>query len=165
MCYFMLYVKFFKKKQKKTDLSFLHVNYQGKPLDNLSKQREAPESQQVLPPPSHSVSKKKERTSEEGSKAICRMALIAAIGSTRAISSTTNVPKTLTFVSPVETEVPSPASRDRRVVNINRSSPKPENKSEDNSTDQGDQWSSFLDFENIEGQGDHSEPKTDGRVS
>lgn len=122
-------------------------------MDNLSKQLESPESQQMLPSPSHSfVLKKQERTPEEGSKAVCRTALIAAI------DSTSHIPKTVTFVSPVKTEVRSPASHDKMIVNISCSPPKPENKSEDNSN-------SFWVLEDIKAQGDHSEPRTDGRVS
>lgn len=138
-------------------------------MDNSSKQLEFAESQQISPPPSHSfVLKKKERTPEEGSKAIYRRALIAAIDSTRARRSITNNPSTdtLPFVSsPVKTEVPSSASLDRAVVDINCSSITPENKSKDDSTVQEDQWSPLKVYKDMEAQGDSLEPKTDGRVS
>lgn len=142
----------------------MHRNNQEIPVDNSPEQLESTESQQVSPPPSHSFFlKKKDRTPEEGSKAIYRRALIAAIGGTSARRSTTNIPTTDT--SPVKTEVPSPASLDRTVVNINCSSIKPQNKSEDNGTGEEDQWSPIRVFEDTEAQGDSSEPQTDGRVS
>uniref|UniRef100_A0A3Q3XN43 Uncharacterized protein n=1 Tax=Mola mola TaxID=94237 RepID=A0A3Q3XN43_MOLML len=109
-----------------TDLSFLHFNHCGKTLEDLTKQVESPQNQHVLLPAFHSIAlKKKERTFEEGSKAIYRTALIAAIHSARS-----DIPNTLTFMSPVKAEVPSSASRDRMVVNIDCSSPKPEDDSE-----------------------------------
>lgn len=143
-------------------------------MDNSSKQLESTKSQQIPPSPSHTFTlKKKERTPEEGSKAIYRMALIAAIGNTGARCSTTNVPKTdtnslpLPFVSsPVKTEVPSPASLDRTVVNTsnNCSLIKPENKSKDNSIVQEDQRSPLWVFEDTEAKGDNSETNRDRRV-
>lgn len=140
-----------------TDLSFLHFNHCGKPLEDLTKQVESPQNQHVLLPAFHSMAlKKKERTSEEGSKAIYRTALIAAIHSARS-----DIPNTLTFMSPVKAEVPSSASRDRMVVNIDCSSPKPEDDSENRSTSQEDQWSLSCVFEDAEAQCDHS----DARVS
>ncbi|KAM9362258.1 putative deoxyribonuclease TATDN2 [Symphorus nematophorus] len=126
--------------------------------DNSSKHSEATESQQV--PPSHSfIFKKKERTPEEGSRAICRMALIAAIDSTRGGCSTTNEPRT---PSPVTTEVPNPALLDRK-VNINCSLTELENTSEDNSTFQENQLSPVWAFEGTEAQDDPYEPNADGR--
>lgn len=69
-------------------------------MDNLFKQLESPESRQMFPSPSHSfVLKKKEKTPEEGSKTVRKMALMAAIS---------NIPRTVTYLSPVKTEVPSP---------------------------------------------------------
>ncbi|XP_073324982.1 putative deoxyribonuclease TATDN2 [Pagrus major] len=129
-----------------------------KPMDSSSKQLESAESV-ASPLPSHSfVMKKKERTPVEGSKAIYRMAVIAAIDSTKGRHSTTDIPKTLPFEhSPVKTELPSPASLDKTVMSINFSSIKPENKSEDNDTDQDDQWSP------LQAQDDNSEAKTDRR--
>ncbi|XP_044033045.1 putative deoxyribonuclease TATDN2 [Siniperca chuatsi] len=140
-------------------------------MDNSSKQLESTESQQVSPSPSHSfVLKKKERTPEEGSKAIYRMALIAAIDSTKARCSTTNIPRTdtnslsLPFVSsPVKTELPSPASLDKTVVKIYCSSIKPENKSKESGSISEDQWSPIRVFGDTEAQSDSSEPETDGR--
>lgn len=135
-------------------------------MDNSSKQLEFAESE-VSPPPSHSfVMKKKERTPEEGSKAIYRKAVIAAIDSTKGRRSTTDMPKTLLFEpSPVTTELPSPTSLDSTVMSINCSSIKPENKSDDDDTDQDDQGSPLRLFEDREALGDHSETKTDRRVS
>ncbi|XP_070759159.1 putative deoxyribonuclease TATDN2 [Enoplosus armatus] len=93
------------------------------------------------------------------------MAVIAAIGNRKERRSATNIPSlSLPFESsPVKTEVPSPASPDRTVVNIYCSSIKPENKSEDNSTVTEDQWSPIRVFEDTEAPSDRSEPKTDGR--
>lgn len=72
-------------------------------MDNLSEQLGSPESPEMLPSPSNSfVLKKKEKTPEEGLKVVRRMALMAAF------DSTSNIPKTGTFVSPVTTKVPSP---------------------------------------------------------
>ncbi|XP_059184700.1 putative deoxyribonuclease TATDN2 [Centropristis striata] len=129
-----------------------------KPTDNSSMQLESTESQEMSPFPPHSfIMKKKQRTPEEGSKAICRMALIAAFGNTRPRDSTTNIPRTCTnsqslpFVSsPGKTEAPSPE------LNIQCSS----NKSEDNLTFQEEQWSPLQD---IDAQDDGSELNTDGR--
>ncbi|XP_071351536.1 putative deoxyribonuclease TATDN2 isoform X2 [Trachinotus anak] len=136
-----------------------------KPTDNSSKQLESTDRQQVSPPPSHSfILKKKDRTPEEGSKAIYRMAVMAALGSSNARHSTSNTHRTndndlsLPLVSsPVMTEVPSPPSLDRTVMNINCSSIKPENKSRDNRTVQEYQWSP------PQARDDSSVPKTEGR--
>ncbi|XP_014914538.1 putative deoxyribonuclease TATDN2 isoform X1 [Poecilia latipinna] len=63
------------------------------PSAEIRQQDESPTSQHVLPTSHHSfILKKKERTPEEGSKAICRMALIAAIGKTRTRLGSTGVP-------------------------------------------------------------------------
>lgn len=141
-----------------------------KPMDNLSWQLESTESQQVSPPPHSFVLKKKERTPEEGSKAIYRRALIAAIGNPSTGGSSTKIPRTCTnslslpFVSsPVKTEAASPASLDGTVIDIKCSSIKPENEFEDNGTVQEEQWSPLQVFEDIGAQGDSSELKTDGR--
>lgn len=141
-------------------------------MDNLSRQLESTESQQVSPPPHSFVLKKKERTPEEGSKAIYRRALIAAIGNTSTGGNSTKIPRTCTnslslpFVSsPVKTEAASPASLDGTVIDIKCSSIKTENKFEDNGTVQEEQWSPIQMFEDIEAQVDSSELKTDGRVS
>ncbi|XP_049435165.1 putative deoxyribonuclease TATDN2 [Epinephelus fuscoguttatus] len=109
-----------------------------KHMDESPRQLESTESQQVSSPsPQTFGMKKKERTPEEVSKAICRRALIAAIGST----STTDIHRTsLSLSSPVRTEAPSPVALDRAVTNFKCSSIKPENKSEDNSTAQEEQW-------------------------
>lgn len=58
------------------------------------KELQPPEIQQVSTTPSHSfILKKKERTPEEGSKAICRKALIAALGNTASELSTATIPR------------------------------------------------------------------------
>ncbi|XP_051270676.1 putative deoxyribonuclease TATDN2 [Dicentrarchus labrax] len=152
-----------RKLSKRNYANFL--TSQEKPLDNSSKQLESTESQQASPPLSHSfVLKKNERTPEEGSKAIYKRALIAAIDSTANTPSTRTNSLSLPFVSsPEKTDEASPASLDRTVVSISCSSTKPENKSEGASTDEDDQWSPIRIFKDTEAQGDHSELKTDRR--
>uniref|UniRef100_UPI0037E856E7 putative deoxyribonuclease TATDN2 n=1 Tax=Semicossyphus pulcher TaxID=241346 RepID=UPI0037E856E7 len=145
-----------------------------KPIDDYL------ESQQVSTPPSHSfISKKKERTPEEVSKAIYRNALIAAIGSTRARSSSINIPRTDTNIprtdtnscslpeksSPVKTEEKSPTSLDRTIMTVDCSPIRPEDKSEDNGNLQEDQWSLPRGFEDRGDQYYSPEPKTDARKS
>lgn len=135
-----------------TDLSFLHFNHCGKRLEKLTKQVKSPQKRRLLLPASHSIAlKKKGRTSEEGSKAIFRTALIAAIHSARSV-----IPNTLTSMSPVKAEVHSSATCDRMVVNSNCSPPKPEDEPENSSTSQEDQWSLSYVFEDPEGHCDHS---------
>lgn len=137
-------------------------------MSNLPKHVE--ESEQVLSPPSHTfVSKKKERTPEEGSKAICRLALIAAIGSTRTRQSTTSVPRPDTnsqslplASSPMQTEGLSQALLDRTVIDVKCFSRTPENESEENGAAQNDQCSHR---QVLEGTDDISEGKRDERVS
>lgn len=126
-------------------------------MDNLSKQLESTKSQKTSASQSHSFILKK-RTPEEGSKAIYRMAVIAAIGSKDSRCSSSNIPRTdgnsLTLAlesSHVKTQMPSPSI-------------KPKNKSNGN-TVQEDQWSPPQVFEETEGQGDSSELKKDNRVS
>ncbi|KAI3370142.1 hypothetical protein L3Q82_024933, partial [Scortum barcoo] len=137
------------------------------PVGNSSRQLESTESQQVSLPTSHSfILKKKDRTPEEGSKAIYRRALIDAIGGTRARRSTipiTSSPSSTLLSLPVRTEVTSPASLDRTVVDINCSSTKPQNKSEDSSTVKKDQHSPIQVLRDTETQDDSLEPQTDGR--
>ncbi|XP_041836275.1 putative deoxyribonuclease TATDN2 [Melanotaenia boesemani] len=132
--------------------------------------KESPESQQVHSTPSHSfILKKKERTPEEGSKAICRMALIAAIGSTEKLS-TTKIHKTDTqsgsfpLVSfPAKAEALSPESLSSVNLAGNFFSSRTANKSEDIYT-LSDDWNSPPQvFEDSESQGYLTEPKTDTR--
>lgn len=140
-------------------------------MDNSPRKLESTDIQQESSPSPHSfVSKKKERTPEEGKKAIYRTALIAAISSTRARGSTPNTPRTLPSVSsPVKTEAPSPApspaSLNRTITNINCSPIEPENQSEDNGSFQEEQWSPLQVFEDTEAEDDDSEIKTHERVS
>ncbi|XP_070692982.1 putative deoxyribonuclease TATDN2 [Pempheris klunzingeri] len=136
-----------------------------KHMDNSSKQLESTKSQQISPPPSHSVFlKKKARTPEEGSKAIYRRALFDAFGGTckQTERSTTNIPGTDTDslsmpfgCTPVTTEVPSPASLDRTVVS--------ENESDDYHAVQEDLWSPVRASQDTVAHCDSSEPETDGR--
>ncbi|TMS19700.1 hypothetical protein E3U43_004021 [Larimichthys crocea] len=146
------------------------ISPEDRPMDNSSKQLDSTESQTASPPPAHSfVSKKKQRTPEEGSKAIYKRALIAALDSTKTRRSTTNTPKTCTKSrpspcesSPVKTEgQPSPVSLGRTVVSIESPSTTHEDKSEDRSTDQEDELSSSWILEDVDC--DHSEPETDRR--
>ncbi|XP_075318234.1 putative deoxyribonuclease TATDN2 [Odontesthes bonariensis] len=122
--------------------------------------------------PSHSfVLKKKERTPEEGSKAICRMALIAAIGNTRAKHGTTRIHRTgpkggpLPLASsPVQTESSSPGSLDGKTVETHFSSSRADNECEDASSFPGENPSSPLRVvEDTNAQGYNPEPKTEGR--
>lgn len=132
-------------------------------LNNLSKQIELPGVQQVLPPTSHSpVLEKKERTPEEASKAICRMALMAAINSASTKHCYT---KTFSTSTPMKTNESSSGSCDTRSADMNCSLPESENKFADESSDLQYQWFSSVVFEETEGQHDHSEQKTEERVS
>ncbi|XP_027857698.1 putative deoxyribonuclease TATDN2 isoform X2 [Xiphophorus couchianus] len=80
-----------RKLSRKNSETFKSIK--SPPSAKLRQQDESPTSQHVLPASHHSfILKKKERTPEEGSKAICRMALIAAIGKTRTRLSSTGVP-------------------------------------------------------------------------
>ncbi|CAB1457333.1 unnamed protein product [Pleuronectes platessa] len=131
------------------------ITSKQKPLGNTPKQLKSTVDQQVSPPPSHSfILKKRERTSQEGSKAIYRMAMLAALDGTNARRSPPIIPKTevlLTPVpSPVKTEVQSLASFDRIVVDINCA------KSKDN-------WFPPEMFEDTETRGDSSDLKTNER--
>ena len=133
-----------------------HINHQQQPMDNSPKQLKSTDDQQVSPPPSHSfILKKRERTSQEGSKAIYRMAMLAALDGTNARPSPYNVPKTEVPLvpSPVRTEVQSPASLDRIVVDINSARSK-------------DNWSPPPEMcEDTETRDDSSDLKTIERVS
>ncbi|XP_035488183.2 putative deoxyribonuclease TATDN2 isoform X1 [Scophthalmus maximus] len=145
-----------RKRSRKNNETF---TAKEKPMDNSSTQLESTESQQVSPLPSHSfIFKKKARTPEEGSKAIYRMAVIAALDSTNPRRSTSDIPATdagslslLLVPSPVKTEVRSPVSADRTVINMNSSL-------------QEDRWSPPWVCEDTEAQGDSVDPKTDERT-
>ncbi|XP_040015657.1 putative deoxyribonuclease TATDN2 isoform X2 [Xiphias gladius] len=158
-----------RKLSKKNYETF--ITSKEKPLDDSSKELEFTKSQHISPPPPHSfILKKKERTPEEGSKAIYRMAVIAALGSTKARRNNSDITRTDTnslslplVSSPVKTEPPSPVSLDRTVLNITFSSIKPENKSEDNSTIQEDEWAPPPVFEEAGDRRDDCEPNKDGR--
>ncbi|XP_034538104.1 putative deoxyribonuclease TATDN2 isoform X2 [Notolabrus celidotus] len=141
------------------------------PVDNTPEQLESLESPQVSTQQSHPfIPKKKDRTPEEGSKAIYRNALLAAIDSTRERPSTSGIPKTdtksqsLTFeASPLTTEETSPESFNRMVMTMNCSPVRLESRYEDNCTLQDNQWSVLYGSEDARAQTDNSEYETDGR--
>ncbi|XP_071375114.1 putative deoxyribonuclease TATDN2 [Centroberyx affinis] len=125
---------------------------------------ESTESQEVSSPQSHSfIWKKKDRTPEEGSKAIYLKALFAAVGKggerhPTNIPSTDSSPCVPTESSPVTTEVLTSAPVDETVWNISCCSPPPESKSEDNAPIQGGHcWFPPLVFLDTEIQGDSTD--------
>ncbi|XP_028262554.1 putative deoxyribonuclease TATDN2 [Parambassis ranga] len=136
------------------------------------KDAECRNSLQVAPPSSHSfIYKRKQRTPEEGSRAICRMALIAAIGTTIAKHRSPNIPRTdlksqssPPVDSPVQTKVPSPASLHRKTVDIKCLSAKHDNELEDTGTVNEDPWSPSRVSEDTEAQNDSPQPQTDARI-
>ncbi|KAJ4926644.1 hypothetical protein JOQ06_014393 [Pogonophryne albipinna] len=133
------------------------ITSEEKPIENSSRQLGSSESEQVLSTSLHSfLVKKRERTPEEGSKAIYSRALIAAIGSSNERGRTTNTPVT----SPLKTQVLSPASLDR---NPTHCSPiKPVYESEDNGIIQEESWEpNVQSSEDSEPQGGGSELLTD----
>nr|XP_015815258.2 putative deoxyribonuclease TATDN2 [Nothobranchius furzeri] len=91
------------------------------PTNKSPKHLESPKSQEVVKPSSHTfILKKKERTPEEGSRAICRMALMAAISNKKTdlctaerLLADTESDSKPSVSSPVEPEEPSPPSLDR----------------------------------------------------
>ncbi|CAG5981630.1 unnamed protein product [Menidia menidia] len=91
-------------------------NLKDSTMKRSPEQQETPKPQEA----SHSfILKKKERTPEEGLKAICRMALIAAFGNTTAKHRPTKTHKTLPLPlasSPGEAQESSPDSLDRKIV-------------------------------------------------
>ncbi|XP_008292593.1 putative deoxyribonuclease TATDN2 [Stegastes partitus] len=139
--------------------------------NNSPKQLESIKSQHSSPSSSQSVMlKNTKRTPEEASKAICRMALIAAIDSRTARCSTAHSPRTdsnsgsLSLVSsPAPNEVPNPAHLDRKIMDTACFSIRPDSKFEDNGTIKEDQWSPSQVLEDTETQDDSSELKTDLR--
>lgn len=145
----------------------LHFNCQETPIDSCSKKLESAESQEVSSTQSHSFTlKKKNRTSEEGSKAIYRRALIAAIGSRGSRPSNTSRGDTKislpTESSSVKIEEPSLETIDRTYICC---SLKPENTSVDSDTFQVDQWFSPQVFVDEAAQEDNIVPKASARVS
>ncbi|XP_061584280.1 putative deoxyribonuclease TATDN2 [Cololabis saira] len=107
------------------------------------KQQESPESSDS----SHSfILKKKERTPEEGSKAICRKALIAAIGNAR-------------------TEVPSPVSPETTIVDSSCFSCRSDSESEDVCCLEEDLDTPLRVFKDTESQGCSTWPKIDRKNS
>ncbi|KAF7664295.1 hypothetical protein LDENG_00181260 [Lucifuga dentata] len=138
------------------------------PMGSTSKQLESTESQEVTLTPSHSfILKRKERTPEEGSKAIYRMAVIAAIGSRGQTQKPAHVPNTDTnpslpvVSSPLKAAASSlvSASVERTVLNLT-SSYKPKSGSEDNITVQSDHFPS-TEFVETKTQGDSAELNKD----
>ncbi|KAG7493136.1 deoxyribonuclease TATDN2 [Solea senegalensis] len=125
------------------------------PIDDSPKHLESTESQQTSPPQSHSfILKKKERTPEEGSKAIYRMAVIAALGGTVPRNDTDSLSLPL-LSSPVKTE-------DRPVMNNDCSPIKTEHKSKDLGTIQEDEKSPLQFCKDTETPGNSSDPQTCG---
>uniref|UniRef100_A0A3B3BTD7 TatD DNase domain containing 2 n=1 Tax=Oryzias melastigma TaxID=30732 RepID=A0A3B3BTD7_ORYME len=124
-------------------------------MNSSSEELEPPEIQQVPTTPGHSlILKKKERTPEEGSKAICRRALIAALGNSRSELSTKS-----------ETEAePSPSSTGeaeglREVVDGGCRSDEEFGACGPHE----DQHFPLQEFEDRETQSSNSEPKTDNK--
>ncbi|XP_031612928.1 putative deoxyribonuclease TATDN2 [Oreochromis aureus] len=137
-----------------------------KPMNTSAAQLESRNSQKASPSPSHSfILKKKDRTPEEGLKAICRKALMAALGNTKTTCSTTKIIKTDTnsLSSPLQTELPSPAYLETTVVDINSSWNQYDSAPEDRGGSKDDQWPTLQVLEDSDVKGDASEPKTDGR--
>ncbi|KAK2862202.1 hypothetical protein Q5P01_001735 [Channa striata] len=126
-------------------------------IDDSSKQLEYAEGQKTsLYPPHSYILKKKDRTPEEGSKAIYRMAVIAAIGSKNAKCSTTNIPRSDTnslYLPPIFSHVKT------EVLSL---SVQPQNTSAENDV-QEDQHFPPLVFEDKEGQHNSCELITDSR--
>ncbi|XP_041638983.1 putative deoxyribonuclease TATDN2 isoform X2 [Cheilinus undulatus] len=130
-------------------------------------------SSKQIESPSHSfILKKKERTPEEGSKAIYRTAVLAAIGSTTARNNTPKTPRAhsksppLPFESlPGTSEETSPASVSlvEPVMTVNCSPITPEKRYEHNSPIQEGQWPLLHGFEDEGAQSDDLVPKTDMR--
>ncbi|XP_060897679.1 putative deoxyribonuclease TATDN2 [Labrus mixtus] len=121
------------------------------PMDNSSEQLESTPHSFIL--------KKKERTPEEGSKAIYRNALIAAIGSTTARHSTTNIPMTDTE----SLSLPFESSPETTEETVDCSPIKSDDRYEDKGALQGGQWYFLGGHEDRGAQDDSSEPKTDTR--
>lgn len=135
-------------------------------MSDSPKQVECRNSLQVAPPSSHSfIYKKKQRTPEEGSRAICRSALIAAIGATTARHCSTNTRtdwSSSPVDSPVQTKVPSPASLQRKTVDIKCLSAKHDNESDDTGAVNEDPCSPSRVFDDTEAHNDS--PRTNARV-
>ncbi|XP_038131121.1 putative deoxyribonuclease TATDN2 [Cyprinodon tularosa] len=99
--------------------------------EELLLQEESPTSQTVSPTSNHSfLLKKKERTPEEGLRAICRMALIDAIGKTKVSLGETKDPSLATESGPLHA-VPAPIQAEEQTaepfVNRNRCLSSPSN--------------------------------------
>ncbi|XP_017271191.1 putative deoxyribonuclease TATDN2 [Kryptolebias marmoratus] len=127
-------------------------------------QLESPESQQALTTPSHSfIMKKTQRTPEEGSRAICRMALIAALGKPKVKSGSTKTPRSLpesSSLPSVQTEAHSPVSLDRKIVDSSHFLGQLD-KSEDVVPLREDHLSPIRVFLDTQSQDDNVESKTD----
>lgn len=137
-------------------------------MNTSAAQPESKNIQKASPLPPHSfILKKKDRTPEEGLKAICRKALMAALGNTKTTCSTTNIIRTdmNSLSSPLQTERPSPAYLETTIVDINSSWSQYDTAPEDRGGSKGDQWPTLQVLEDSDIKGDASEPKTDGRVS
>ncbi|XP_029135705.2 putative deoxyribonuclease TATDN2 isoform X1 [Labrus bergylta] len=118
------------------------------PMDNSSEQLESAPHSFIL--------KKKERTPEEGSKAIYSNALIADIGSTMTRHSTTNIPRTDTK----SLSLPFESSPETTEETVDCSPIKSDDRYEDKRALQGGQWYFRGGREGRGAQDDSSEPKT-----
>ncbi|CAJ1051051.1 putative deoxyribonuclease TATDN2 isoform X3 [Xyrichtys novacula] len=114
----------------------------------------------------------KQKAPEEGSKAIYKNTVTAAVGSTKTRTSTQKVPSTdsrsrsLPFESsPVTTKDTSPASCGSMAMTAHCSLSRLEKRDEDNSALHESQWSLLYGFEDREAQSDNSEHKTDDEES
>ncbi|KAM6927819.1 putative deoxyribonuclease TATDN2 [Xenentodon cancila] len=131
-----------------------------------TKQQDSSESLVASPSSSHSfILKKKERTPEEGSMAVYRKALIAAIGNTRGRPSVLKIPRTDTNSGPLplaacifQNEVPSP-SFETTIVDTSCFSCS--SKSEDVCSLKEDQGTPLPVFEDTEFQDCSTWPKTE----
>lgn len=149
------------------------INYQAASMGSTSKQLESTESQEAPLTPSHSfISKRKERTPEEGSKAIYRMAVIAAVGGrgqtqipahTPKADSSPSLPAASSPVKDAASGLMS-ASVDKTVLNLSCSPLEPQRKSEEDATIQRDHFLS-TEFAETKTQPDSTEPNKDVRVS
>lgn len=144
---------------------------QSSPTEELLQQEECLASRQVSPTSHHSfILKKKERTPEEGSRAICQMALVAAIGQTRKRLSTTEIPKPATESGSLPL-VPVPIQREEqradpfdsgveRISFLSRAS-----ENEDAESPSEEHGTPVWVFDDTHSQSYSSESKTDVRVS
>lgn len=144
-------------------LAFLYVA-QDSSTNTSPEQLESPESWQTSTSSSHSfIMKKKQRTPEEGSRAICRMALIAALGKTEATTKRRSLTESSSVPS-VQTEAPSLLSPDRKIVESSDLTSKLD-ESEDAVALEEHHYPPIRVFLDTRSQEDDFQSKTDARVS